>query len=665
MAARWWRRSRRPDSLVGPFALRSAAVFVVVGIGLHFVVQELIERQFHDHAELHAVFVTDSVLLPELQRFAAASRLEDLRGLDTDDRAAIAATLRRLAIDDAVTHVVAWDRGGTVIAADEPELVGMRRGSYPQLFDRAVRDGTVSLDGPASYVSATSDAPTLRTFVPVGDDETLIAEVHQDWSPSLAAARTLSRTLDAGLMVGLLLLWVLLLPITRRASRRLRERSLTDELTGLGNRAALEDELERAQQRARRTGSDLGLLFVDLDDFKSVNDRHGHAAGDHVLKVVADRLRARTRQSGTIARFAGDEFVVLLEDTDLVLLEQAARRVLDAVQEPIDGLGGVRLSTSVGVVVASSTMTADALLRQADAAMYEVKQEGGDAYRVFDMDLRAVIERRNWIQRDLPGAGDRGELELVYQPFYRLRPDGRDEPVAVEALLRWSHPEHGPVSPGEFIPIAERAGMIDQIGRWVLDNACRQLAAWPWSLEPDRDFTLYVNLSALQLTPDLLPYLEACLRETGADPRRLGLEITETAVVDEDDVAIIQILHELRAYGCRVALDDFGTGYSSLGRLRAVPMDLLKLDASFIPKVTRIGTGRPSREQAIMTAIAGLAQELEITVLAEGIESAEQLETIRDLGFDLGQGYHLARPAPAASVSARFELPDALQAVAP
>ncbi len=458
---------------------------------------------------------------------------------------------------------------------------------------------------------------------------------------------------------------MLLLPITRRASRRLRERSLTDELTGLGNRAALEDELERAQQRARRTGSDLGLLFVDLDDFKSVNDRHGHAAGDHVLKVVADRLRARTRQSGTIARFAGDEFVVLLEDTDLVLLEQAARRVLDAVQEPIDGLGGVRLSTSVGVVVASSTMTADALLRQADAAMYEVKQEGGDAYRVFDMDLRAVIERRNWIQRDLPGAGDRGELELVYQPFYRLRPDGRDEPVAVEALLRWSHPEHGPVSPGEFIPIAERAGMIDQIGRWVLDNACRQLAAWPWSLEPDRDFTLYVNLSALQLTPDLLPYLEACLRETGADPRRLGLEITETAVVDEDDVAIIQILHELRAYGCRVALDDFGTGYSSLGRLRAVPMDLLKLDASFIPKVTRIGTGRPSREQAIMTAIAGLAQELEITVLAEGIESAEQLETIRDLGFDLGQGYHLARPAPAASVSARFELPDALQAVAP
>lgn len=624
-------------SLVRHFAVRSAVAFLLVGLVLHLLVVRLVEQQFHSHAEFHAVFVTEAVLAPILSDAALTA--------DTSraERLAVAEQLRSYVIelDDAVYHVVVWDQDGRALISDEAAFLDVRPAGYASSIAQAA-GGTLSVDGVAPYHEGEPPVEsTLRTFVPFELDGPLVAEIHQDWSPTLAASRVFSRTLDAGLFGGILLLWALSLPIARRAGRRLHERSRTDELTGLPNRTALEERLGHALERLERSEGCVALLFVGLDGFKTVNDTFGHATGDRVLQQIAERLQACTRTADTLSRLAGDEFVVILEDTDHVLAEQVARRLLDEISRPLEGVGDLGLSASVGMAATrDGHLNVDMLLRHADAAMYHVKSGGGNNYQVFDEYLREQVARRNEVESQLRGAVVRGEFHLNFQPFVPLR-DPEHALVAVEALLRWTHPELGRIGPDEFIPLAERNGAIERIGDWVIREACERLASWQADVDADRPFVVYVNLSALQLHERLLAVVDRCLRETGADPHRLGFEITETAVLAANDVEVTGLLAQLRGRGCRIALDDFGTGYSSLSRLRAMPLDLLKLDGSFVN-----GRVEGVRGQAILTAVSRLAREMDIQVLAEGIETQAQLDDVTDLGFDLGQGYYLTEPGP-------------------
>jgi len=638
------RRGNRRWSLVRVFAVRSAIVFVLVGVVLHLLVQRLVEEQFHESAEFHAVFVTEAVLQPALLEADLSDQASRA------DRVALTRELERYVsdLDETVYHVVVWDPEGRVVAADDMDHLDVVAEGEQQLRTRATAADAVSVDGAAPYLEGEPPvASTLRTFVPLDldADEQLVVEIHQDWSPTLAASRAFSRTLDAGLVGGLVLLWALSLPIARRAGRRLHERSRTDELTELPNRTALEERLDHSLARLERNDGCVATLFVDLDGFKAVNDTLGHAKGDHVLREIARRLHACTRTADTVSRFAGDEFVVILEDTDHVLAEQVARRILHEIKRPLEDMGDLGLSASIGMAATGdATLDGDILLRQADAAMYHIKSGGGNGYRVFDVALREQVARRNQVESQLRGAIARGELHLHFQPFVPLAEHGADL-VAVEALLRWTHPDLGRVGPDEFIPLAERNGTVEHLGAWVLHEACQLLAVWQRELPAEREFTVFVNLSAAQLNDRLLEMVDRCLEETGADPFRLGFEITETAVLAANDAAVVDLLCQLRARGCRVALDDFGTGYSSLSRLRATPLDLLKLDGSFVNRRSADG-----REQAILTAVSGLAREMDIQVLAEGIETHEQLAAITALGFDLAQGFLLARPAPPEAV---------------
>jgi diguanylate cyclase (GGDEF)-like protein len=436
-----------------------------------------------------------------------------------------------------------------------------------------------------------------------------------------------------------------------RAEADIRRRSLHDQLTGLPNRVLLQDRLLQALIRLRRRPGCLAVLFADLDGFKEVNDTLGHAAGDRLLREIAARLQEVVRRQDTLARWAGDEFVVIVEDSDDSAVMAVVERMLSALREPVQAVSNIALSGSVGVAFAQSAEVApDVLLRQADTAMYLAKANGRDGYALFDESLRVQVERRHRIERDLRDVPFRDELRMVYQPFIALgaRRTGAavDAMVAVEALVRWDHPELGPISPGEFVPVAESTGSIIGVGAWILRRACEDLAMWRNMLPPTSPFTLFVNMSPVQLSePRLLEVVDRCLEETGADPHHLGFELTESAVLDDDD-HVTRVLAELKQRGCRLALDDFGTGYSSLAHLRRVPLDLLKVDASFVDRI-----GERGHDRAIVSAVVGLSRELGFMVLAEGIETAEQLESVRDIGCDLAQGYYFGKPAPAETIA--------------
>jgi diguanylate cyclase (GGDEF)-like protein len=438
-----------------------------------------------------------------------------------------------------------------------------------------------------------------------------------------------------------------------RIDADMRRRALHDDLTGLPNRALLVDRLEQALERRRRDGRPLAVAFADLDEFKAVNDSLGHAAGDALLREVARRISGAVRSADTVGRFAGDEFVMVLQGSDADGIRAVVDRVAAALREPVAVDGAeLAISGSVGLVFATEGCDAEELLLHADWAMYRAKQLGRDRVEEFDEVLRGALLRRTRLERDLPHAAGRGELQLVYQPFIALSRDGEDGDalVAVEALLRWAHPELGAVPPVELIPVAEATGAIAGLGEWVLEQACRDLVAWRADLDPASPLSVFVNVSPVQLgDAAFTERVDRVLTATGADPRHVGVEITESAVLDGEDAGIARALGLLRARGLRIALDDFGTGYSSLTHLRRVPVDLLKIDASFI-------TGVEQREdRTIVSAVAGMAQELGVLVLAEGVEQAAQLEAVRSLGCDLAQGYHLGRPVPAPAIAALLD----------
>jgi len=435
-----------------------------------------------------------------------------------------------------------------------------------------------------------------------------------------------------------------------RAQEQIAHQATHDALTGLANRLLFRDRLELALARAARRGSFAALLFMDLDRFKDVNDSLGHSAGDQLLKSVSDRLRKAMRASDSLARFGGDEFVVLCED---LASADGAVRVAEHVQQALltpfvlDRKQHV-VSASIGIVLASGAdRDADGLLRDADIAMYRAKQRGPGNWEIFDEALRNRALERVATERALRHALESEELRLHYQPIVTL--DG-GALQSVEALVRWQHPERGLLPPGEFIPIAEESALILQIGVWTLREACKQASRWRARFGDRAPLPVNVNVSARQLAqPELPAIIRQVLTETGLRSGDLAIEVTETALIEESSVPEAS-LGELKSLGVKILLDDFGTGYSSLSHLQRFPIDALKIDRSF---VMHLGAGEDNT--AIVRAIAAMASALGLDVVAEGVETAEQAAKALALGCSSAQGYYFARPAPAAEIESLIE----------
>jgi diguanylate cyclase (GGDEF)-like protein/PAS domain S-box-containing protein len=426
----------------------------------------------------------------------------------------------------------------------------------------------------------------------------------------------------------------------------IRHRALHDPLTGLPNRLLFLDRLGQAAERQRRRRDTLtAVLVLDLDRFKLVNESLGHRAGDELLAAAAPRLRQAVRSSDTVARFSGDEFGILLED---IAGEQdaidMAERIAGVFTRPfvLDGNEHF-VTTSIGIALAEGGERAEDLLRDADAAMHRAKERGRARYELFDEALRGRAVSRLRVENDLRRALERAELVLHYQPLVSLRDRAM---VSVEALVRWDHPERGRISPADFIPVAEENGLIEPIGRWVLEHACRQAAEWCRARPDAAPLTMSVNLSAAQVANrGLAETVSTALRVSGLDASCLALELTESMLVSDSE-ELSETLTALKALGVRLVLDDFGTGYSSLSYLTRLPLDALKVDRSFVD-----GLGTESRDTAVTEAIVAMSRALQLRVVGEGAETELQVAELARLGCDLVQGFHFSRPVPAEEIT--------------
>jgi len=427
----------------------------------------------------------------------------------------------------------------------------------------------------------------------------------------------------------------------RRLDQLVRE-AFRDSLTGLPNRALFMDRLSHALTRAERSGSNLAVLFLDLDRFKILNETLGQPVGDRLLVEVAHRLAACLSPEDTVARLGGDEFALLLEDTsDLSAATALAERVSAEIQRPfvVDGRD-VLISASIGVALTGGgSMQPDEVLHNADLAMYQAKAEGRARYELYQPGLSVSTRERLDLQADLRTAGARQELSLRYQPVMSL---ATLRPVEVEALVRWDHRRRGALLPADFIGLSEETGLIIPIGQWILREACRQARAWQSESPGIAPLVVSVNLSAGQFERSALSEeVGTIVREIGLEPNRLQLEISE-AVLMRDDPRTFDRLDALRDIGVRLAIDDFGTGYASLSYLKRLPVNCLKIDRSLVK-----GVGYETEDTAIIRAVTTLARNLGITVTAEGVETHEQLVQLRAVGCDQGQGYFFARPVSA------------------
>jgi diguanylate cyclase (GGDEF)-like protein len=506
------------------------------------------------------------------------------------------------------------------------------------------------------YSSSSSHVAFTSGRVPAGGQSSTI-DLHNGWTVQTFGAnvaggvfanRDALALLIGGILLSAVMSLLLLVLATGRGralalvvekTRELSHQALHDTLTGLPNRALVLDRAEQTLARsARQPGTMAGALFIDIDGFKHVNDNLGHAAGDQLLKIVGERLQSTVRDQDTVGRLGGDEFVVLVESTaGEATLDLLADRLTEVLREPVeleDGRKIFSVTASIGVAVGHYA-TPDELLRDADLALYAAKAAGKDRYALFDASLYEGVEGRLELESDLSAAAEADQFFLLYQPIFHL-PSKRI--VGAEALIRWRHPTRGVVTPDSFIPLAEETGLIAPIGRWVLSEACRRAAAW---VADGFSIGISVNVSAYQLGRNgFAEDVRRALLESGLDPSLLTLEVTETTLM-RDVAAACERLHEIKALGVRVAIDDFGTGYASLSHLQRMPVDILKIDRSF---VAALHDGAQSRE--LLQAIVGVGQALSLAVVAEGIEDRSQMATLEDMGCELAQGFLMGKPSP-------------------
>jgi diguanylate cyclase (GGDEF)-like protein len=515
------------------------------------------------------------------------------------------------------------------------------------------------------YVAGLSDV-VFRKGVRSNSDEAVTIDLENGWEVEVfgdvdrggVTSGTALLLLLSGIAVSVLLgLLMYVLGTGRERARRqlaqrtgeLHHQALHDALTGLPNRALVMDRIEQLLARDRRHHTSGALLFLDLDDFKNVNDTLGHGAGDRLLIAVAERLSGTLRGVDTIGRMGGDEFVVLVDGSSLdVAPVLVAQRLLDVMRQPFDlddGLLPLTVNISLGLATGDRA-NADELLRDADVALYQAKASGKNRYAVFDPAMQSDISRRSDLEFELRSALTGGQYRLVYQPIYEL---GGLSMVGVEALIRWDHPTRGQIGPDEFIPILEQTGQIREVGRWVLQEACRQMAAWH---SRGDTLSVSVNISARQLDTDSIAEdIRLALHDSGLPASALIVEVTETALMD-NVASTARRLQTIKDLGVRIAVDDFGTGYSSLAYLQQFPVDCLKIDRAFTSAVT---TSPESR--ALVGALVQLGKDLGLTTLAEGVETTDEMDILRGADVNQAQGFLMARPLDPETLEAQFLAP--------
>ena len=535
------------------------------------------------------------------------------------------------ALSDAIfvvdhTGVISYasPRAGDMFGCDADDLIGQR-------FD--VRLGTEESGRVARQLRAAAD-------LPLGTHEDLFG-VFVDGNGQPRDFELSIANMLGDKDVGGLVLTMRDVTVKRELTRELEQRVFRDDLTKLANRSLFLDRLDQARLRSRRTGAGIAVMFVDLDDFKAVNDGLGHAAGDTLLCAVSGRLNECLRPSDTIARLGGDEFAVLLDGIDDVAeVMNIAQRLLEVLQLPVEiGELSVTVPASVGIAIAEQGHAHSNLMRDADIALYRAKEQGKNRLAVFDESMGWEAYSRLRLRTQLESAVENDELRVLFQPIISL---GTSEIVGVEALVRWEHPKLGTLSPSEFVPIAEESALITVIGRWVLYEACAHAARWN---DGSRDLYVSVNVSARQLRePGFAAEIEGALEATGLHPSKLMLELTESVLIDE--VAGENLVENVAPLGVGIAIDDFGTGYSSLAYLQRFPVNVVKIDRSFVSRLNEDGM------RAVVKSMAAISSVMGYTSIAEGVETLDEAADLVGLDYGFAQGFLYSHPVGAAEINA-------------
>jgi diguanylate cyclase (GGDEF)-like protein len=626
-------------SLLGKFSALSLLAMLVLAIAIGTALHGRIETRALREAERLTQVLNSLAVVPNLTR-------ADIRGpLTPDKNARLDAALAQ--VEDArfrLLHAHVFAADGTTIYSDVRSRIGevvdgegFRRARTGRLVSEVERE-----TGDHGEHVATSLEVYVPLRLPGGAEVDGVTELYVDYGPTAAAIHDDTRTLYLLLLGGFGALWLSLFSIVRGASRRLRHQALHDTLTGLPNRTRLYQRVARATGRARAFGGLSALLLIDLDRFKEVNDTLGHDHGDMLLRDVAARLRDTLRRGDTLARLGGDEFAVLLADLpDRAAAAELAGRLLGALERPFVVRGvTVRLEASAGIALCPDHGTnVNTLVQRADVAMYEAKREQG-RIRLYDAARDPYSPARLQRIGELRDALAGGELVLHYQP--KIAVVG-GEVTGVEALVRWQHPRHGLLGPAEFLPLAERTGMMGELTRWVLDAALAQARAWQ---DEGIEVPIAVNLAAANILDSALPDAVAeRLAHHGVPGERLTCELSEHTVM-ADPRRAGEVLDRLRALGVRLSLDDFGTGQSSLSYLKRLPLDELKIDRAFVS-----GIVGDENDALIVRSTIDLARNLGLEVVAEGVEGADVLQRLRSLRCHEAQGFHLSRPLPAEALA--------------